>query len=150
MLHDDYKKSDLNGIKPNQLLHLLSSIHISKGALCTIGFHWRAEKSRVTTGAEVCGSWNERRSQPRHGNLCPAHPPPLNLTRMNWHRGKQPALTHSPEFPQNKHRNEARSVVESALRVQMSSRNREERVLVSKTGKTEPKFRSITLFLHRI
>lgn len=55
MLHDDYKKSDLNGIKPNQLFHLLSSIHISKGALCTIGFHQRAEKSRVTRGAR--GMW---------------------------------------------------------------------------------------------
>lgn len=47
-------------------------------------------------------------------------------------------------------RQPARSVVESALRVQNSSRNGEERVLVSTTGKTEPKFRSITLFLHRI
>lgn len=151
MPHDDYKKSDLNRIKPNQLFHLLSSLHISEGALCTIGFHPRAEKSRAQQGPDVCGSGITGNPEPpRQSLLSPFSP--ANLTRRNWHRGKQRALARSTEFPQRINTNDTASAFgcRSAPRVQMSSRNGEERVLVSKTGKAEPKFRSIMLFLHRI
>lgn len=99
-------------------------------------------------GPDVCGSRNKRQSRAPPMEISA----PPNPTRRNWHPRKQRALTRPAQFPQwtnTEMRQPACSAGESALRVQMSGRNGEERVLVSKTGKAEPKFRSITLFLRR-